>query len=606
MTECLQNVRLFPHQKSAIERMRALETDDVRTSENSSIRTSLGLYTEKPGAGKSYAMLVHLLEAPLVAAAPGRRDDVLNDDEDNRMRVLTSRTRSLCGNRVSETIHPVYPTSARVLPVNLVLVPPSTFVQWETYVRNLVGDADPRIKTYSRKINELQLRECMDDGTSASNLQVLIVDTGAYSSIMRRLNVSNRVFQRLIIDEADSIRGIKHFRLVDALFMWIITATPHTLSTSGCSMLAIRSLFFDSGRGRWDSDAMRLIRTHLQIRHEDEIVDAALCLPPPRTRLIRVMQSYLLRGIRNYLNPLALGALEACDHRGALLALGCSSADGDNGIIAALVAKLEREIGNLTQDIDRRREYGGVENDDNDEFSIEHLEFKIARRRASIQNIMQRVREGNCCPIGLDVIEHKAVTPCCQNAFEFGNIVCALSRSPVCPMCKTPIQVSHLVVSLAKTDAETNNSEAGPSEPLVPAPAIPEVVAMSKQEALHHELSTVLIADPNARVLVFSCFFSYTVNSVVNTVCQSAGIDCYVSHQSHIPPHVLNAYKDGQTRVMVLNAHSVGAGVNLESTTHVITMHHMREDLYTQVVGRAQRLGRVGQLEIVNIRFESE
>jgi hypothetical protein len=314
----IRNIELFPHQRSAMQRMRALETTDIRTSDTTTIRTSLGLYTDKPGAGKSYAMLAHLLAEPLVVGngegeregASTSRSNGSNSSSNNssesvevaeRQRFLLSQTRSLCGNRIIETTYPVHETNTtRTFPFNLVLVPPSTFAQWETYVWNLVGNGDARVKT-CRRMTPRTWASMID---SATSLRVLIVDTTAYATLMRYMNTSKFLFQRLVIDEADSIH-VKNFQLLDSLFLWIITATPQTLSTSACRCLAIRSVFFDSGRGRWESEGMRLVRTHLQIRHEDEIIDAALQLPPPRTRVVRVMRSSLFRGIRNY-SPLSL------------------------------------------------------------------------------------------------------------------------------------------------------------------------------------------------------------------------------------------------------------------------------------------------------------
>lgn len=579
-------VELFPHQRSAIERMRALETNDIHTSDCTTIRTSLGLYTEKPGAGKSYAMLAHLLATPYVCSTT--MDDPRSYTNE-RLRFFTSQTRTLCGTRVSETVYPLW-NATHILPINLVLVPNSTYSQWITYVRNLVGENDPRIKTCQR-ITSGGWTKLINGSDLQTIPQILIVDTNAYSSIMRFQSISRFVFQRLIIDEADSIK-VSNFRILDSLFMWIITATPQTLSTSSCRSLNIRRMFFDSGRGTWESESMRLIRAHIQIRHEDEIIDAALRLPPPRTRTVSVMISPLFRGIRSFLTPLALSALDACDHQGAMTALGCSSARGDDGIISALVSKLEREVDELRQQLMLEEE---VNNHDVTGI-ITDLYARIARRRDMIQNIMQRVREGDCCPIGLDTIENKAVTPCCQNAFEFTNLVRALSRSSLCPLCKSYIHTSQLVVSL-------NNCDDGHSRDR-------EVVEshVSKEDALRSELAKALRYRPDTRILIFSCFWSFNVNKVVHEVCTETGVISYVARacDKAIPVNALDDFKTGSTRVMVLNAHSVGAGVNLESTTHVFTMHKMRDDLYTQVIGRAQRMGRRDTLDVINIRYDGE
>jgi hypothetical protein len=61
----------------------------------------------------------------------------------------------------------------------------------------------------------------------------------------------------------------------------------------------------------------------------------------------------------------------------------------------------------------------------------------------------------------------------------------------------------------------------------------------------------------------------------------------------------LAAYKDGETQVLLLNSMIEGAGMNLENTTHLVFMHKTQEKFIEQVVGRAQRYGRKGPLNII-------
>jgi len=56
--------------------------------------------------------------------------------------------------------------------------------------------------------------------------------------------------------------------------------------------------------------------------------------------------------------------------------------------------------------------------------------------------------------------------------------------------------------------------------------------------------------------------------------------------------------------VLFLNEMRFGAGLNLTSTTHIITVHATQKDRYEQLVGRAQRPGRENALRVVNIRYE--
>jgi hypothetical protein len=56
----------------------------------------------------------------------------------------------------------------------------------------------------------------------------------------------------------------------------------------------------------------------------------------------------------------------------------------------------------------------------------------------------------------------------------------------------------------------------------------------------------------------------------------------------------------------MIDSSNHGAGMNLENTDILIFLHRTDETLYDQVIGRAQRPGRVGQLKIINLYNNNE
>ena len=61
----------------------------------------------------------------------------------------------------------------------------------------------------------------------------------------------------------------------------------------------------------------------------------------------------------------------------------------------------------------------------------------------------------------------------------------------------------------------------------------------------------------------------------------------------------IDAYKGGDAQVLLLNSKLEAVGMNLENTTHLLFMHAARPQYVEQIVGRAQRYGRVGKLHII-------
>ena len=62
---------------------------------------------------------------------------------------------------------------------------------------------------------------------------------------------------------------------------------------------------------------------------------------------------------------------------------------------------------------------------------------------------------------------------------------------------------------------------------------------------------------------------------------------------------LLERYKKRNINILLLNALSHSAGLNLENTTDIIIYHEMTSDMETQIIGRANRLGRtIGPLNV--------
>lgn len=68
----------------------------------------------------------------------------------------------------------------------------------------------------------------------------------------------------------------------------------------------------------------------------------------------------------------------------------------------------------------------------------------------------------------------------------------------------------------------------------------------------------------------------------------------------------IDAYKGGTAQVLLLNSKMEAVGMNLENTTHLLFMHAARPHYVEQIVGRAQRYGRVGKLHILALFNASE
>jgi hypothetical protein len=162
-----------------------------------------------------------------------------------------------------------------------------------------------------------------------------------------------------------------------------------------------------------------------------------------------------------------------------------------------------------------------------------------------------------------------------------------LSTTPPCPNCRQPLQ----------------GTLVGAAPPTEPEPAAetedrPQIVGK-------HERLVLLLRDQDAskRFLVFS---SHNL-AYISACLSDEGIDTHTlqGHPTTIERTIAD-FNAGRSRVLLINAQSYGAGLNLQATTDLIVVHKMNHALSTQVIGRAQRPGRVGRLRVHSLIHEGE
>jgi SNF2 family DNA or RNA helicase len=107
------------------------------------------------------------------------------------------------------------------------------------------------------------------------------------------------------------------------------------------------------------------------------------------------------------------------------------------------------------------------------------------------------------------------------------------------------------------------------------------------------------------RFLVFSAY-DETFHSII-TQFNANGIthSTILGSVSHIN-NVINDFSSGKINVVMMNAQHYGSGLNLQMATDIVIYHEMVKELETQVIGRAQRLGRSEPLLVHYLLHDNE
>ena len=66
---------------------------------------------------------------------------------------------------------------------------------------------------------------------------------------------------------------------------------------------------------------------------------------------------------------------------------------------------------------------------------------------------------------------------------------------------------------------------------------------------------------------------------------------------------LIKEFKSGKSSVIFLNSRNNGAGINLQECTDIILYHRMEDSTTTQILGRANRIGRTEELNVHHLQI---
>lgn len=517
---------LYLHQKANLWAMRRLEDSVnqeiklINLDPNISFKTRLGILADKPGAGKSFTMMAHLLSKPAMG-------DV------NKQHIVPFLDGYI---DVKQPIR-----SEHHINSNLILVPRNAMTQWALCIKEM---------TNSEGI--VVIDSLTDDivvNLMTSKYQVVIVSDAVFKTFPNILLSS--FFERFIIDEADNITISNcHMTMIKARFTWLISSAPYILYNGNAKTLALRKIFSKS-QGL-------LMDQAVTVASDSAFVDECLQLPTIEFEevVINVFEDDI------FVDKKVMDAIEAHDYTTAVNIFGCKTAKTDEEVI----------------DVATNKQYESLQN----QLTSVDMTHKIAC-------ITNRLKESRCCPIGLDAIVVKATSMCCQNKFEFSNLMKALEASGRCPICKTQIGRQDIIVS-----GETFPSFSADDKHLDINPKY-----NTKSDAINDVLINIFRTNNQARVLVYNEYEQINIPF-------RFGI---VKGNKHVISSMLREFNDlsSSLRIISLNEQHFGVGLDLPVTTHIVVIHYMESfSRYVQVIGRAQRPGRKEPLKVINIRFSLE
>lgn len=590
------NVQLKHHQLTLLHRCLEYESETIKLSGFSSLanlnltdqdcfRTHVGILADKVGSGKSYVVLA------LVAMGKAHHNEPIIRTYGCSKMVVWQRDMT------------------QYIKTNLLVIPHNLVTQWEEYIRRFSDTMKYYRVTKNRDIDVLTESNTID----LSTYDIVLVTSTFYNRLAHTLNARSIKLQRVIFDEVDNmnIPGCVH---VESDFYWFVTAS-------------YGNLLYPRGYSRWDPSTRRYVQNAvglknagfvknlftdlyasvsndytkiLVVRNRDAFVDGSISLPSITNMMVRCRTPSTISVLDGLVDKHIIECLNAGDVTSAIQYINPQNRKSEENIVMMLIDRYMRQVKNIEVRIEYTRHYE-FETEADKEAEMQKLIQRRDEMEAKVNSIKARVKGSDMCSVCYDTITNKTVVPCCSNAYCFSCLSIWLSKSSTCPLCKSTLHIGNVLVVDAAQNDGASTSAAAAAEPEVDHSA--EVhESNDKVKNLENILRQM---DANSKILLFSSYensFS-NISHVLSTLpLKVAALKGNVGQIKN----VVDRYKTGDLNVLLVNAKSYGAGLNLENTQHIIMFHKFDSEIEKQIIGRAHRYGRSEALKVWYLLYENE
>jgi hypothetical protein len=586
------NINLMNHQKTSIFHAEMIERNEGIRIEYSepeyssfysrdedidkyrNIYFNFGIISCKVGSGKSFVALAIIIRNPLL----------------NFHRMVSSHFNSNCFSFKKVN------TKNFTVSTNIILVPHNLFHQWQEYL----------MKTTKLDVIYISSKITFDkyalSASNSENIEELTTNKVYLISAKQWNNFADiwnskikKKASRIFVDEVHSINLPNSIR-IKSNFLWFITSSVNDITNHrnyGFIRDTIDNYNILNGQ----------MSNFIKIKNKDDYIDSSLKLLPSRERIIKCRSSIILNIFEGIINQEVKDMLLAEDIQGVVNYLGITSINNQD-IVNVICSNMEKDLENAKL-MYRAKEQMHYLNEQAKMEALQKAQEKITSIEAKISGVKQRIIESNIDPIMFIEIENPVITACCNNKFDLESITnyydfqlkqTGRSVGINCPLCRKPLDLKKLMYI---GESKTNKIGGG----------IGEVTSWISEEHTKIENLEKILCDEipkDKKILIFSehegnfdCYLKAFSKSGRNNLSAVKGS---ISHITNL----LGKFNSGEIPNLFLNAKYCGSGLNLEKTDVVIIMHKMSQDNIKQVIGRAQRIGRQGQLDVYFLFAENE
>lgn len=574
------NIELMQHQKTAVNAMQDFELKgyvDVKfryyDNEEKDLRigSNIGILGDKVGSGKTLIITTLILES----RRPEDRPVYFSSDKYTTIREINIK--------IEDT-----------LDINVIMVPKGIQHQWEETFKNYIKDdvlsyvnhIDAQTRNLLSEENEWYQELIQKKNNKAC---IILCNEKSINDIIERF--SGKCWARFIIDEADTIQ-FAAFNKIRAAFIWLVTGTTNGIAYS--KKKYIKEIF---GKNlTWQPD-------FLTVNNKHEYINMSIDLPKPNRITIKCKTPYEVSLLAQHIPSHIMNMINAGNSDQAIRTLNCHMDTTDN-IFTVISRNYEMAINNKEIELmaEKKKKYSKRANgiDHEHQKRIKRLEIVISRLKNKLTSMKKSLYDANdeLCPVCMNEFNKPTLVDCCAHKYCFECLTLTMNRTgQKCPVCQTKITKNRMHIVNDTNDINDANDTDDTNDINDPNNTI-------KKDKLE-ELYNIIISKQDGRFLVFADY-DETFNKIEKVFKQyKIKYDILKGGGVKIKS-TITSFQKGLINVILLNAKNFGAGVNLQCTTDIIMYHRFTSEMEEQIIGRAQRLGREGILNVYYLVHDNE
>ena len=531
-------IELFPHQLTAIHLMEERESKHIIYLHEDSnythgINTKISIFADIVGYGKTFSIIGLIVRDKM-------KWDTSIEYEQSSLEMSDIGGRGI--------LRDVKKSSNKYCKVNttIIVVNNSLINQWHNELKKT--ELKVKVVKKSKEISE-----------SFTDHDIVLVSSKMYNKFVNEW--SGIAWKRFIFDEPQST-VISSMKTVCAGHYWLISATPLSLyhRYNSSSNHFLYSIF----NSRLEYDIFK----SLLIKNDDDYVRRSYKLPEVKYIYHECYQP-VYNMVNGYVDNTTLSLISAGDISGAIERLGGNET---SNIVDLVKTKKQNRIDQIKLWLSQYPTHRHVDkwNQEINKLEREILELK--------EKFEEKLR--STCPICMDELEQPIMVPCCQNMFCGKCFFEWRKNNHTCALCREHI-VDNRLIHITKEEEDKHKDE---HEPIERKFTKPETVVK------------IIENNKNGKFILFSDYdisFDKVKNIMKNTNISYAELK---GHSTTINKRITE-FKNGKLQVLYLNSNYNGAGINLQEATDIIFYHTYTNDNVTkQIIGRANRIGRKGDL----------